>query len=147
MAGSVNKVIIVGRLGVDPELTYTSSGMAMARLRVATSEVWIDKNTGQRQERTEWHRVVAWGKLAAQAKEYLSKGRLIYVEGRLQTRTYTKDGENRYITEVIANTIKFLDSAKDAAVAANNAPEPPEPEPQGVDIEPQDDFSDTDIPF
>lgn len=108
MAGGVNKVILVGNLGADPDMRYTPSGQGVCELRVATSESWNDKN-GQRQERTEWHRIVVWGKRAEVCSKYLSKGRQVYVEGRIQTRTYDdKDGNKRYITEIIAADVQFL---------------------------------------
>ena len=108
MAGGVNKVILVGNLGADPDMRYTPSGQGGCELRVATSESWNDKN-GQRQERVEWHRIVVWGKRAEVCSKYLSKGRQVYIEGRIQTRTYDdKDGNKRYITEVIANDVQFL---------------------------------------
>ena len=108
MAGGVNKVILVGNLGADPDMRYTPSGQGVCELRIATSESWNDKN-GQRQERTEWHRVVVWGKRAEVCSKYLSKGRQVYVEGRIQTRTYDdKEGNKRYITEVIAVDVQFL---------------------------------------
>ncbi len=108
MPGGVNKVILVGNLGADPDMRYTPSGQGVCELRVATSESWNDKN-GQRQERTEWHRIVVWGKRAEVCSKYLSKGRQVYVEGRIQTRTYDdKDGNKRYITEIIAADVQFL---------------------------------------
>ena len=108
MASGVNKVILVGHLGADPDMRYTPSGQGVCELRLATSESWNDKN-GQRQERTEWHRVVVWGKRAEICSKYLAKGRQVYVEGRIQTRNYDdKDGNKRYITEVIANDVQFL---------------------------------------
>ncbi|MBL7686198.1 MAG: single-stranded DNA-binding protein [Deltaproteobacteria bacterium] len=108
MAASVNKVILIGNLGNDPEIRYTPSGAAVANFNIATNENWKDKN-GQDQERTEWHRIVVWGKLAELCGEYLSKGRTVYAEGRLQTREWNdKDGNKRYTTEIIANTIQFL---------------------------------------
>jgi single-strand DNA-binding protein len=108
MAGGVNKVILVGNLGADPDMRYTPSGQGVCELRIATSESWNDKN-GQRQERTEWHRVVVWGKRAEVCSKYLAKGRQVYVEGRIQTRSYDdKDGNKRYITEVIAADVQFL---------------------------------------
>ena len=108
MAGGVNKVILVGNLGADPDMRYTPSGQGVCELRVATSESWNDKN-GQRQERTEWHRIVVWGKRAEVCSKYLAKGRQVFVEGRIQTRTYDdKDGNKRYITEIIANDVQFL---------------------------------------
>jgi single-strand DNA-binding protein len=108
MASGVNKVILVGHLGADPEMRYTQSGSGVCELRVATNETWNDKS-GQRQERTEWHRVVVWGKLAELCSKFLSKGRLVYVEGRLRTRSWDdKDGNKRYTTEIIANDVQFL---------------------------------------
>jgi single-strand DNA-binding protein len=105
---SVNKVILVGRLGQNPEVRYTPSGAAVANFSVATNESWMDKS-GQKQERTEWHRVVVWGKLAELCNQYLAKGRQCYVEGRLQTRQWQdKDGQTKYTTEVQAQTIQFL---------------------------------------
>lgn len=104
----VNKVILVGNLGRDPEIRYTRDGTAVANLNLATTDYWTD-NSGQRQERTEWHRVVAWGKLAEIAKEYLTKGRQIYIEGRLQTRSWDdKQGNKRYTTEVRADQMLML---------------------------------------
>ena len=108
MAGGVNKVILVGRLGADPDMRYTPSGQGVCEMRIATSESWNDKN-GQRQERTEWHRIVVWGKRAEICSKYLAKGRQVYIEGRIQTRSYDdKDGNKRYITEIIANDVQFL---------------------------------------
>jgi single-strand DNA-binding protein len=102
---SVNKVILVGNLGRDPEVRYTPSGQAVANFTLATNEAWTDK-AGQKQERTEWHRVVVWGKAAENCGEYLSKGRQVYVEGRLQTREWTnKEGAKQYTTEVVANPV------------------------------------------
>lgn len=114
MAGGVNKVILIGNLGADPEVRFTPGGQAVANFRIATSESWTDKN-GQKQERTEWHRIVVWGKLAELCGEYLKKGRQCYVEGRLQTREWT-DKENRknYTTEVVANAVTFLGGNRDA---------------------------------
>jgi single-strand DNA-binding protein len=126
MAGGVNKVILVGHLGADPDMRYTPSGQGVCELRLATSESWNDKN-GQRQERTEWHRVVVWGKRAEVCSKYLSKGRQIFVEGRIQTRNYDdKDGVKRYITEIIANDVQFLGGGKDGA-AKGGREEPPPP--------------------
>lgn len=108
MAGGVNKVILLGRLGADPDMRYTPSGQGVCELRLATNESWTDKN-GQRQERTEWHRIVIWGKRAEICSKYLSKGREVYVEGRIQTRNYDdKDGNKRYITEIIASDVQFI---------------------------------------
>lgn len=105
---SVNKVILVGRLGQAPEVRYTPGGAAVANFSVATNESWMDKQ-GQKQERTEWHRVVVWGKLAELCGQYLAKGRQVYLEGRLQTRQWQdKDGQTKYTTEVQAQTVQFL---------------------------------------
>jgi single-strand DNA-binding protein len=105
----VNKVIIIGRLGGDPELHSTQAGTAVANFNLATSESWKDKD-GSKQERTEWHRVVVWGKLADLCTKYLSKGSLAMVEGKLQTRKWQdKDGHDRHTTEVVAMTVKFLE--------------------------------------
>ncbi len=128
MAGGVNKVILVGNLGADPDMRYTPSGQGVCELRVATSESWNDKN-GQRQERTEWHRVVVWGKRAEVCSKYLAKGRQVFVEGRIQTRTYDdKDGNKRYITETIAADVQSLggggrDGQRESR--GDNAPPPP----------------------
>lgn len=109
MAGGINKVILIGNLGADPEVRFTPSGQAVANFRIATSESWNDKTSGQKQERTEWHRIVVWGKLAELCGEYLKKGRQCYVEGRLQTREWTdKEGKKNWTTEVVANTVQFL---------------------------------------
>jgi single-strand DNA-binding protein len=107
---SLNKVQLIGNLGADPEVRFTQGGVAVANLRIATTEKWKDKNSGELKEQTEWHRVVVFGKLAELCREYLAKGRSIYVEGRLQTRSWDdKDGNKRYTTEVQAQTIQFLD--------------------------------------
>ncbi len=104
----VNKVIIVGRLGADPEMKTVTNGQNVARLSVATSEAWTGKD-GQKQERTEWHRIVVWGKQAEHCGKYLSKGRQVYVEGRLQTRSWEdQQGQKKYSTEIVANTVQFL---------------------------------------
>ncbi|MEM7243858.1 MAG: single-stranded DNA-binding protein [Acidobacteriota bacterium] len=110
MAGNLNKVMLIGRLGVDPETRYTQGGAAVTNLRLATSEQWTDKQSGQRQEKTEWHRCVLWGRQAEIASEYLQKGRLVYVEGRLETRKWQdKDGNDRYTTEIRARNFQMLD--------------------------------------
>src|SRR5215831_9926329 len=105
---SVNKVILIGNLGSDPEVKYTPSGSAVANFNIATNESWTSKD-GKKEERTEWHKIVVWNKLAELCGEYLSKGRPAYVEGRLQTREWNdKDGNKRYTTEIVAQTIQFL---------------------------------------
>lgn len=104
----INKVILVGRLGADPEVKTIAQGSTVASLNLATSENWTDKN-GQRQEKTEWHRIVVWGKLAEICGKHLTKGRQVYVEGRLQTRQWDdKQGQKRYTTEIVATTVQFL---------------------------------------
>ena len=109
MARGVNKVILVGNLGADPETRYTGNGTAITSLRIATSEQWTDKQSGERQERTEWHRVKLFGKLAEIAGEYLKKGRQVYIEGSLRTDKYTdKDGVERFSTDIVANEMQML---------------------------------------
>src|SRR5256885_7131031 len=116
MAASVNKVILIGNLGAKPELKYLPSGQAVCELRIATNESFTDKNQ-QKQERTEWHRVVAWGKQGENCAQYLDKGRQVYIEGRLQTRSWDDKttGEKRYATEIVANTVQFLGGGPGAA--------------------------------
>lgn len=109
MSRGVNKVILVGNLGADPETRYTANGGAITNIRIATSEQWKDKQTGENQERTEWHRVVLFGKLGEIAGEYLKKGRQVYIEGSLRTNKYTdKDGVERYSTDIVANEMQML---------------------------------------
>lgn len=110
MSGSVNKAIIVGNLGADPDVRSTATGQLVATLSVATSETFTDKQ-GQRQDRTEWHRVVAWGKTAELAQRYLAKGRKVFIEGRIQTRSWDdqQSGQKRYSTEIVADRLVFLD--------------------------------------
>jgi single-strand DNA-binding protein len=110
MARGINKVILIGNLGADPEVRYTTSGGAVANLRLATSESWKDKQTGENREQTEWHRLVMFGRLGEIAGEYLKKGSKIYVEGRIQTRKWQdRDGNDRYTTEIVANDMQMLD--------------------------------------
>ena len=109
MARGVNKVILVGNLGKDPEVRYTPSGSAVANVTIATSDQWKDKQTGEQQERTEWHRVVFFNRLAEVVAEYLKKGQQIYVEGRIQTRKWQdQSGQDRYTTEIVANEMQML---------------------------------------
>lgn len=139
MAG-VNKVILVGNLGKDPEVRYTPSGSAVANFSIATSEEWKDKNTGEKQERTEWHRIVAFGRLGEICGEYLHKGRQVYIEGRIQTREWEdRDGNKRYTTEVIAREMKMLGSAGREGSAKSADERYPVEEPISV--------PDDDIPF
>lgn len=114
---SVNKVIILGRLGKDPEIKYTPQGKAVANFSVATSESW--NKEGQKVEKTEWHNIVVWGKLAELCNQYLSKGRQVYLEGKLETRSWEdKDGTKRYTTEIIASTVQFIGGMVDQNNAA-----------------------------
>ncbi|OGG45846.1 MAG: single-stranded DNA-binding protein [Candidatus Handelsmanbacteria bacterium RIFCSPLOWO2_12_FULL_64_10] len=106
----INKVILIGNLGADPELKYTPSGSAVSNFTLATNESWVD-GKGERQEKTEWHRIVVWGKLAEICNEYLKKGSKVYIEGRLQTRSWDgQDGNKRYTTEIVARDMQMLDS-------------------------------------
>src|SRR5438128_4986553 len=141
MAGSgVNKVILVGNLGKDPEVRYTPGGQAVANFNIATNENWTDKS-GQKQERTEWHRIVVWGKQAELCGEYLTKGRQVYLEGRLQTREWqNKEGAKQYTTEVVANQVVFLSGGergggagrgRGAGGADDFGPPPPEMDDAG----------------
>ena len=135
--GTVNKVILLGRLGQDPELRYTPNGAAVTTLNLATNEVWKD-NDGNKQERTEWHRVVLWRKQAEIAGEYLKKGNRVYIEGRLQTRNWDdKDGNKRYVTEVVADTMQLVDtkaeSERTAAAPPPTVEEVEEPPPNDAE--------------
>jgi single-strand DNA-binding protein len=108
MAGGINKVMLIGNLGADPEVRFTPGGQAVANFRMATNESWTDK-AGAKQDRTEWHRIVVWGKLAELCGEYLKKGRQAYVEGKLQTREWNdKEGKKNYTTEIVAQSVQFL---------------------------------------
>ena len=139
MAG-VNKVILIGRLGRDPEVRYTASGRAVAKFSIATSEQWTDKEGGKKEERTEWHRIVAWGRLGEICGEYLKKGSQVYIEGRLQTSQWDdKEGNKRYTTEIIAQTMQMLGSAGKAGTASTPEEKFPTEEPISI---PEDD-----IPF
>jgi single-strand DNA-binding protein len=135
---SVNKVILIGNLGRDPEVKYTQSGTAVANLSLATNEVWTDK-AGQKQERTEWHRVVVWGKQAQVISEHLTKGKQIYVEGSLQTRSWDdRDGNKRYTTEIKAARVLMLGRA-DGSRTPGEGPAP--------DVEVVPDATDEEVPF
>lgn len=121
MARGVNKVLLVGNLGRDPEVRYAQNGAAIANISVATSESWKDKTTGEAQERTEWHRVVFFGKLAEIAAEYLKKGTQVFIEGSLRTRKWQdKDGQDRYTTEIVANEMQML-SGRDRGAGTEDA--------------------------
>ena len=138
----VNKVILIGNLGQDPEVRYMPNGNAVTNVSIATSESWKDKNTGETQERTEWHRVVFFRRLAEIVGEYLKKGSKLYVEGRLQTRKWQdQSGQDRYTTEIIADQMQMLDS-RGGGSASFDAGGPPPAAPGG----PDEGFDD-DIPF
>jgi single-strand DNA-binding protein len=108
MAG-LNKVVLIGRLGRDPEIRHSQQGLAVVNFSIATSEQWTDKNTGDRQEKTEWHNIVVFGKQAETCEKYLSKGSQIFIEGRLQTSNYEKEGQTHYFTEIVVANFQFLD--------------------------------------
>lgn len=153
---SVNKVILVGRLGVDPESRAFPNGGSICNLRIATSETWRDKQTGERQERTEWHRVVLRNKLGEIAQQYLTKGSQIYIEGRIQTRKWqNQQGQDQYTTEIIAEVMRMLDSrntTKDQSSPQSQAEKqfasPPQQAAQsGPDYGGGGDYYDDDIPF
>lgn len=147
MARGINKVIIVGNLGQDPETRYMPSGSAVTNMSIATSESWKDKQTGEQKDRTEWHRVAMFGRLAEIAAEYLKKGSQVYIEGKLRTRKWQdKSGADRYTTEVIADEMQMLGGRSGGGSApsmggGSSAPSGPAPAPSGGD-----DFDD-DIPF
>lgn len=141
--GTVNKVILIGRLGADPELKYTPAGTAVTNFRLATNLVWKDPD-GNQQEKTEWHRIVAWRKLAEIAGEWLKKGRLVFVEGRLETRSWDdKDGNKRYMTEVIAENIQFIGARKEEQATETFEPPPEEISEQEDSTPPPEE----DLPF
>ena len=156
----VNKVILLGNVGSDPELKYTTNGSGVSNFSIATNETWTDKNTNERQERTEWHRIVAWGRLAEICNQYLKKGSKVYIEGRLQTRSWEgQDGQKRYTTEIVAGEMQMLDSREDvgegnydrdrqqSATAPSVAPQKSSP-PQGGPPEPPSfNDPDDDLPF
>ena len=158
--GTLNKVILIGRVGADPEVRYMPSGNAVANIRLATNEVYKDKTSGQNQESTEWHRVVLFGKLAEIVGQYVQKGRLIYVEGRIRTNKWQDQaGQDRYTTEIVANEMQLLggsgreEGAGNFTPAANNANSNNSPADKGQAApamqEPQFDskFEDDEIPF
>ena len=140
----INKVILVGNLGQDPEVRFTAGGAAVTTLSLATSESWKDKESGQDQEKTEWHRVVLWNRLAENAGEYLKKGSKVYIEGQLQTRKWEQDGQTRYTTEVIGRDMQFLDSRAGTS-ARNNYEDMNQDVSNGA--MPESGITDDDIPF
>ena len=169
MARGINKVILVGNCGQDPETRYTTGGAAITNISIATSESWTDKNTNQKQERTEWHRVVFFNRLAEIAGEYLKKGAKVYIEGQLRTRKWAdQQGVEHYTTEIVASEMQMLDSRDDNAKSAapqqhashaqqqrpapNQRPAPPQNQPMGVSqgghqAPPEMDYFADEIPF
>ena len=149
MARGVNKVILVGNLGKDPEVRYSPSGSAMANVTIATTDSWKDKQTGEKQEKTEWHRVVFFNRLAEIVGEYLKKGSQVYIEGRLQTRKWQgQDGQDRYTTEIVANEMQMLGGRSGGGTSdwsgAQASGGTSQPTPAAAT--PPDDFDD-DVPF
>lgn len=141
----VNKAIIVGRLGADPELRFTGNGRPVCQMSIATSRVWKDKETGERKEDTQWHRIVVWGQQAETCSKYLAKGREAYVEGEIRTRSYEdKDGIKRYATEIVARDVRFLGGRGqgDSGGGGGDFGAPSEPPGGGFDA-----GGDDDIPF
>jgi single-strand DNA-binding protein len=132
--GSINKVMLIGNLGSDPELRFTPGGVQVANFNLATSESWTDKS-GERQERTEWHRIVLWRRLAEVAGQYLKKGSKIYIEGKLQTRNWEdQNGQKRYTTEVVANSMEMLDGGQASADLDMAYGKAREPAPAGAPV-------------
>lgn len=160
MSEGLNKVLLIGNLGADPELSYTQSSQAVLKLRLATNESFMNK-AGEKQERTEWHRVVVWGKRAEALSKFLTKGRQLYIEGRLQTRSWDdKDGQKRYATDIVATEIILLGGGAGAGRGApgpsagggggggGRGPRPEEPASPSSEFEPEPAFSgEDDIPF
>ncbi len=139
---SVNKAILIGNLGRDPELRYTPSGAAVCTFSIATTEKWRDKQTNEMKESTNWHNIVLWGKQAETAKQYLTKGSPVYIEGRIQTRSWDDNGVKKYITEIVGQRLQFLGRRGGEAAAESEAPPPPE-----ADAAPPMAEEDDDLPF
>lgn len=138
---SVNKVILIGNLGKDPEIRYTPSGQAVASFSMATTRKWRDKD-GNPQEQTDWHNIVVWGRQAENANQYLKKGNPVYIEGRIQTRSYDdRDGQKRWITEIVTQTMQFLGKAGEGGGRPSGAPPAPDEPP------PDTTGDDDDLPF
>ncbi len=137
MARGLNKVMLIGRLGKDPDVRFTQSGMEVANFSVATSETWMDKASNEKKERTEWHRIVAFGKLGEICGKYLAKGKQVYIEGRLQTQSWEKDGVTRYTTEIVASDMQMLES-KNASGSYNNESNYSNRQPQAQQQQPSE---------
>ncbi len=150
MARGVNKVILIGNLGKDPEIRYTQSGTAVANFTVATTESWGGKDGQERQEKTEWHNIVAWARLAEICNQYLAKGRQVYIEGRIQTRKWEdRDGNTRYTTEIVARDMQMLGSRGDSDFSGGGGGggDMSDAPPSGPAPGPDAGVSDDDIPF
>lgn len=141
---SMNKVILIGRLGNDPELKYTPNGTAQAQISLATSEKWKDSD-GNQKEKTEWHRIVAWRRQAEFVGEWLKKGQLVSIEGKLQTRSWEQDGQKKYMTEIVADTITMLGSRAEGGGGSSTGGPPKAQEPPASTDNIDDD--DDDLPF
>ena len=139
----VNKVIIIGNLGQDPEVRHMPSGGAVTNISVATSESWKDKNTGEQQDKTEWHKVVFFNRLAEISGEYLKKGSKVYIEGSLRTRSWEKDGVTHYTTEIVANNMQMLDSKNDGGNGRSKLP----PVENNAYAQKDDHYNNEDVPF
>jgi single-strand DNA-binding protein len=139
---SVNKAILIGNLGRDPELRYTPSGAAVCTFSIATTEKWRDKQTNEMKESTNWHNIVFWGKQAETAKQYLTKGSPVYIEGRIQTRSWEDNGVKKYITEIVGQRLQFLGKRGAESAGEHDAPPPPE-----ADAAPPMTEEDDDLPF
>jgi len=139
----MNLVILIGHLGQEPEVKYTQDGTAVANFSIATNEKWKDKQTGEQREKTEWHRIVVWRRLAEICGEYLSKGQLVSITGKLQTRSWEKDGVTRYVTEIVANDMKMLTRGKEKQQGPPQQGPPSQGQGRYTGPAPDDD----DIPF
>ncbi len=146
MARGINKVILIGNLGRDPETRYTQGGSAVTNFSVATSDSWRDKQSGEQQERTEWHNVVCFARLAEIAGEYLKKGSKVYIEGSLRTSSWEADGQKKYRTEVMARDLQMLDSRGGGAPSGFESQAPAANQDNAATVADSDDFDD-DIPF
>lgn len=149
---SVNKVILLGYLGADPDLKYLPNGSPVTKFSLATKETWVDNN-GQKQDQTEWHKVAAWGKLGENCAKYLSKGRQAYVEGKIATRSWEKDGQKHYATEIVASSVEFIGSgtgqgqAKPQSQGGQQPPQQAQPQPQQSFVGPYSGDNLDEIPF
>ena len=145
---SVNKVTLIGNLGRDPEIRYSQQGLAVCNFSIATTDYWTDKNSGERQEQTEWHRIVAFGKQAETLEKYLSKGSQVYVEGKLQTRKWEKDGQDHYTTEIVVSNFQFLGGkGEQGQQQSQSQPKQQDNQAQSQGHQGQGPIPDDDIPF